>query len=153
MAVSPWFYLLPYLPISICGGTCALITGVFSYITDVTTKSDRPTRMAYLEASLYVGLLLGSMSSSYILKLTSATYVFGIAGIASFGGVLYVIFMVKESIQQDEAIGKFVNRFTSYAMTILLKQISLFRRQNSKQFSILALLLTWCRLALRDVKI
>lgn len=155
MAVNPWFYLLPYLPVSMCGGTCGLITGVFSYIADVTTKSDRPTRMAYLEASLYVGLLLGSISSSYLLSLTSATILFGIASTASFVGVLYVIVFVKESIQQDESVGKFVSRFTSIASTInpLTQTSSFFHRQNSKQFSTLALLLTWCKRALRDVKI
>lgn len=109
MAVNPWFYLLPYIPISICGGNCALITGVFSYITDVTTPDDRPTKMSYLEASLYAGLLCGFLSSSYILRLTSPTIVFAISGLATFFGVLYVIVFVKESIQQDEAISKFVS--------------------------------------------
>lgn len=110
MAVNPWFYLLPYIPVSICGGTCALITGVFSYLTDVTTQDNRPIRMAYLEASIYVGLLFGFLSSSYILQLTSPTIVFGISGIACFVSVLYVSFFVKESIQQDESIKKFVSR-------------------------------------------
>lgn len=110
MIVNPWLYLLPYIPFSICGGNCALITGVFSYLTDVTTKSDRPIRMAYIEASLYVGLLFGSVSSSYILGLTSPTIVFGISGVASFLGVVYVVFFVKESIQQDESVTTFVSR-------------------------------------------
>lgn len=109
MSVNPWFYLLPSIPISLCGGNCALITGIFSYLTDVTTQEDRPIRMAYLEASLYIGLLLGSISSSFILMLTSPVIVFGISGVATFLGVLYVLFFVKESIQQDESVGKFVS--------------------------------------------
>ncbi|KAG4079764.1 hypothetical protein HA402_014895 [Bradysia odoriphaga] len=104
--VNPWFYLLPYIPISICGGNCALITGIFSYVTDITTPSDRPARMSYLQAGIYVGLLFGFMSSSYILQLTSPTIVFGISGLATLLGVLYVIFFVEESIQQDESVGK-----------------------------------------------
>lgn len=139
MAINPWFYLLPFVPISLCGGTCALITGAFSYLStvynltlcfsqltylmylaDVTTQQDRPIRMAYLEASLYIGLLFGSLSSSYILMLTSPTAVFGIAGIANFLGVLYVIFFVKESIQQDESVGKFVCSSILLMFTIIL---------------------------------
>lgn len=104
--VNPWFYLLPYIPISICGGNCALITGIFSYVTDVTAPSDRPSRMSYLEAGIYVGLLIGFTSSSYILQLTSPTIVFGISGVATLLGVLYVAFFVDESIQQDESVGK-----------------------------------------------
>lgn len=109
MAVNPWFYLLPFVPICLCGGNCALITGTFSYLTDVTTQEDRPIRMAYLEASIYVGLLFGSLSSSYILMLTSPIVVFGISAIASLLGVLYVLFFVKESIQQDESIRRYVS--------------------------------------------
>lgn len=120
MTVNPWFYLLPYIPISICGGNCALITGVFSYLTDVTTQSERPMRMAYLEASIYVGLLFGSVSSSYILGLTSPTIVFGISGIATLLGVLYVIFFIKESIQLDESIGKFVSKCSMLVFTRIL---------------------------------
>lgn len=109
MAVSPWLYLLPYIPISICGGNCALITGVFSYITDVTTQRDRPTRMSYLEASIYVGLLIGLLSSSYILRFTSPTVVFAVSALASFLGVVYVIIFVNESIRQDDSIRKSVS--------------------------------------------
>lgn len=116
--VNPWFYLLPFIPISLCGGNCALITGVFCYITDVTTQKDRPIRMAYLEASLYTGLLFGSLSSSYVLALTSATTVFGIAGISSLLGVLYVSFLVKESIQQDESIRKYVSDLQTTLFTL-----------------------------------
>lgn len=110
VAVNPWFYILPYIPVSIGGGNCALITGIFSYLTDVTTQINRPMRMAYLEAAIYVGLLFGFSSSSYILGLTSPTIVFGISGIAALIGVLYVIFCVKESIQQDENIPRIVSR-------------------------------------------
>lgn len=119
MPVNPWFYLLPYIPLCLCGGNCALITGVFSYLTDVTTQQDRAIRMAYLEAALYVGLLFGSVSSSYILKLTSPTTVFGISGITSFLGVLYVLFFVKESIQQDESIRKYVSTVIMFDATII----------------------------------
>lgn len=73
--------------------------------------------MAYLEASIYVGLLFGSVSSSYILRLTSPTVVFGISGIATFLGVLYVIIFIKETIQLDESIGKFVSKCSMFVFT------------------------------------
>lgn len=39
--VNPWFYLLSSIPILLTGGSSALITGVFCYLTDVTSKNDR----------------------------------------------------------------------------------------------------------------
>lgn len=109
VAVNPWYYLIPYIPVAICGGNCALITGVFSYIADVTSQNDRPVRMSYLEAALYIGLLFGFLSSSYILKMTSPTIVFAISALASFLGVIYVTVFIKESIRQDESVGKWVS--------------------------------------------
>lgn len=43
-AVSPWYYLLAFIPISVLGGTCALITSIFCYITDVSTQENRAFR-------------------------------------------------------------------------------------------------------------
>lgn len=109
MPINPWYYLLPYIPIVVCGGNCALLTVTLSYITDVTTPSDRAARMSYLEAGIYVGLLFGFLSSSYILQVTSPTILFGISALATLIGLLYVVFCVEESIQQDASIGKCVS--------------------------------------------
>lgn len=55
--------------------------------------------MALLETSLYGGMLAGSLSSSYILRKTNATWVFAIAAGAVFLAVLHVTFRVRESIR------------------------------------------------------
>lgn len=39
--VSPWYYLLAYIPVSLCGGTCALITVLFCYINDKNAGKNR----------------------------------------------------------------------------------------------------------------
>lgn len=42
--VNPWFYLVAFVPLSLLGGTCALITGVFCYISDISFERDRAFR-------------------------------------------------------------------------------------------------------------
>lgn len=42
--ISPWYYLLAFIPISVLGGTCALITGIYCYLSDISTPKDRAFR-------------------------------------------------------------------------------------------------------------
>ncbi|XP_062541923.1 probable peptidoglycan muropeptide transporter SLC46 [Armigeres subalbatus] len=100
--IDPWYYILAYIPAALSGGNCALITGVFCYITDVTSEQNRAVKMGVLEAAIFLGLLLGVLSSSYILRWTNAITVFAIAAISIFLGILYIIFYIEESIQPDE---------------------------------------------------
>lgn len=100
--IDPWYYILAYIPAALSGGNCALITGVFCYITDVTSEQNRAVKMGVLEAAIFGGLLLGVLSSSYILRWTNAMTVFAIAAGAIFLGILYIVFYIEESIRRDE---------------------------------------------------
>lgn len=100
--VDPWYYVLAYIPAALSGGNCALITGVFCYITDVTSEQNRAVKMGVLEAAIFSGLLLGVLSSSYILRWTNATTVFAIAAGCILVGILYILFYIEESIRPDE---------------------------------------------------
>lgn len=42
--VDPWVYVLAFVPAVLTGGNSALITGVLSYVTDVTSPTDRALR-------------------------------------------------------------------------------------------------------------
>lgn len=42
--ISPWLYLLPSIPSVLSGGTCALITGIYCYISDVAKEGKRAMR-------------------------------------------------------------------------------------------------------------
>lgn len=59
--------------------------------------------MIALEASLYMGLFLGSLSSSTVLNYMNAATVFALcAGMCALS-LLYVIFYVKESVQVQQS--------------------------------------------------
>uniref|UniRef100_A0A182TA87 Major facilitator superfamily (MFS) profile domain-containing protein n=1 Tax=Anopheles maculatus TaxID=74869 RepID=A0A182TA87_9DIPT len=100
--INPWYYVLASIPTALSGGTCALITGVFCYIADVTNEKNRATKMAVVEAAVFTGLLAGTLSSSFILRWTNGSTVFAIASGAVFLGLLYIIFYIEESIKPNE---------------------------------------------------
>ncbi|XP_058828281.1 tetracycline resistance protein, class D-like isoform X2 [Topomyia yanbarensis] len=100
--IDPWYYILAFIPAALSGGNCALITGVFCYITDVTSEQNRAIKMGVLEASIFGGLLFGTLSSSYILCWTNSTTVFAIAAVAILVGTLYIAFYIEESIRPNE---------------------------------------------------
>ncbi|XP_053687612.1 proton-coupled folate transporter-like [Sabethes cyaneus] len=100
--VNPWFYSLSCIPLALTGSICTLMTTVYCYIADVTTEQNRSTKMAILEAVQYSGMLLGSLSSSYLLRMTNATTVFAISTGSLLLAVVYVAVQVQESIVLDE---------------------------------------------------
>lgn len=44
VAISPWVFLLSSVPSVLSGGTCALITGIYCYISDVAQAKTRALR-------------------------------------------------------------------------------------------------------------
>lgn len=42
--MSPWVFLLSSVPSVLSGGTCALITGIYCYISDVAKEKARALR-------------------------------------------------------------------------------------------------------------
>lgn len=70
--------------------------------------------MSLMECALFVGILVGSMASSYVYKFTTTYVMFGITTITTLIATLYVMFFVQESIHNGEAerrIGKMVCEF------------------------------------------
>lgn len=100
--INPWFYILGIIPISISGGTCALITGTFCYIADCTTSKNRAYRMVLIEACIFIGLMCGSLSSSYLLYATNSVIVLFTSAITMLLAIIYTIIFVDESLQADQ---------------------------------------------------
>lgn len=67
--------------------------------------------MARMEAAVFVGLLLGALSSGNLYKLTSASWVFGLSTFCTLLGLICVYMFVKESIKNEtEETGRMVNQ-------------------------------------------
>lgn len=97
--MSPWMYLLPYIPLLLSGGWPSMIVAVSCYTADISSESDRSARFGIIEMIIFLGILCGDASSSFILKSTSSTSVFIISTVCVLIALIYTIKLVPESVQ------------------------------------------------------
>lgn len=100
--ITPWVYLLSSLPSVFFGGICALITVIYCYISDVAVSKTRDLRMVLNEAAILIGLTAGSVASSFIYEVTDVLTIFAISCAIMVIALLYVIFLVPESLKPDQ---------------------------------------------------
>lgn len=129
--VNPWLYLLPYIPVVVVGGFPTMLLAVLCYTTDLSTEKNRSSRLALVEMRIYLGVLLGTTSSSYLLEWSNPTAVFLIATMCVVVASVYTITLVDESIEIIESAS---------ARTLVIDMIkTCFKRRPYKQRRIL-----WC---------
>lgn len=97
--LSPWYYLLGTLPLSLLGDGVTYSVATLCYISDVSTPKERPFRMAFYEACIYIGLMTGSFASGYIYEnYNSATLVFVISTLCLIFATSFIICVIPESL-------------------------------------------------------
>lgn len=103
---SPWNYALAHIPNALVGASSTKSTVIFSYIADVSSKSEKSTRLVIAEIVISIGSFTGSIASSYIFKLTNAETVFLISLFCSTISCLLIITFVDESlkVRQENSI-------------------------------------------------
>lgn len=98
-SISPWTYLLCYLPMIFSGGYPSLLVASICFISDLSTESSRSFRLTVLEVVTFIGIFLGVASSSFILKLANPTTVFFILATCATLALLFAIAFIDESPQ------------------------------------------------------
>ncbi|KAG5896424.1 hypothetical protein JTB14_022503 [Gonioctena quinquepunctata] len=98
-STSPWYFLIASIPQMFTGGIPTHMMVCLTYISDVTTEKTRGIRMAFLEASVIIGLFLGNMASSYLLHATNYESVFMVAALCNAASLIYTIFCIPESVE------------------------------------------------------
>lgn len=138
--IDPWIYVLPSIPAILSGGWPSMIVAVLCYITDLTDESKRSTRLTIIELLIFVGVLFGTASSSYILNLTSPTTVFIISTTCLTLATIYTIVFVDESVQ-DVAIASPCDQLKELFSPAPVKEMmqTCFKRRSFKERRIL-----WC---------
>lgn len=100
--------------------------------------------MSFQEAALFIGILLGSLSSSYIYRWTSATTLFAISATFAMIAVLYIVFSVEESVQNTPlSDGKMVWQSDEYSSP--LNHTITYFRNSSVHYLMLHLWQTYSR--------
>lgn len=102
--MSPWYLLIPSLPAFLLGGTCAVMIGAVCHITDITTEKDRTMLLAWLQAAILVGYVLGIFAGPLIYEKCGYTTVFSTAAICCMVALLYTFFFVAETVQDTSKV-------------------------------------------------
>ncbi|KAH8279396.1 hypothetical protein KR026_008637 [Drosophila bipectinata] len=128
--ISPWWFLLSSVPSVLSGGTCALITGIYCYISDVT-ENEKSFRMVLNEASLCTGMMVGNVASGYIYAATNAVTLFAIAGSLMALALAFVYLFVPESLNPANIhSGSRVREFFRFDLVKDLVYTAIKRRPN-----------------------
>lgn len=105
---NPWLYLLPYVPTALLGSGLLLATNC--YVSDTTHPEKRAWRLACLQTCVHVGLVIGTLIGPFIYKQLGYTYLFIIAAFSSLSSLLYVVFVVPESVKNESNVSYKTNR-------------------------------------------
>lgn len=101
---DPWNYLIAHIPLLVTGGWPTLIIVMLCYMTDLSDESNRSIRFTIVEIIIFCGVVLATGSSSFLLKLTNPTTVFGVSFVCIFAGTMIVILFVDDSIGSKNAV-------------------------------------------------
>ncbi|GAB1867267.1 Proton-coupled folate transporter [Camponotus japonicus] len=96
--VVPWYFLIAYIPMGSLGGISILMLASFCYIADITNNNERAWHLAWLDALISLGLLVGLLSGPTIYKTYGYTVVFSVATVLCTIATLYILF-IPETIQ------------------------------------------------------
>lgn len=127
---NPWIFVITLIPTIITGSTPSLSVAVMCYISDNTAESDRSFRLILIDIIGYVGIMTGILSSSFILKLTSATTIFKISTLCAALALIYAICFVHESdiFHNNENMRRQIRELFSFVAIRLMVETCLKRR-------------------------
>ncbi|XP_064090389.1 probable peptidoglycan muropeptide transporter SLC46 isoform X2 [Macrobrachium nipponense] len=101
-ALNPSWPVEVLLGATLCGdimGTWVVFNmAVYSYMADITTPETRTKRMGFLDVVWYIGGPLGRLMGGWLYRWTNCIVVFAVSGALWTLCFLYVLFLVKESV-------------------------------------------------------
>ena len=128
-----------YLLIGVCvsgffGGFATILLGVFSYISDITDKSQRTIRVAVLESMIFMGGTAGSLIGGILLDHDGFIPAFGLCLGLTVLTILYISFVLPESYFPQGNQGKrplvAMHNHLKAAFQVLTKQRAQHKRLN-----------------------
>lgn len=102
--INPWFLLIAYIPYACCGGFCIILLGTVCYLSDISNEQERGWQLAWMEALISVGILIGILAGPIIFKIYGYTLVFVIATICCILAGLHICFFVPETIHTTDSV-------------------------------------------------
>ncbi|CAK9302397.1 unnamed protein product [Gordionus sp. m RMFG-2023] len=95
MRISPWWF---FALISISGILSVTFSIVFAYVSDITTEENRAISYGLVSATFAASLITSPAIGAYLHKVKGETYVVTVASLVALVDVLFIIFVVPESL-------------------------------------------------------
>lgn len=102
--ITPWYVLIAYIPTTLLGGLSVLLLASMCYITDITDNNERAWHLAWFEALIALGLLIGLFSGPELFQAYGYTVVFSVAAALCAVATLYVLLCVPETVQIQTSV-------------------------------------------------
>ncbi|KAM0729267.1 putative peptidoglycan muropeptide transporter SLC46 [Formica fusca] len=97
--IVPWYFLIAYIPMALLGGISVLMLASFCYITDITDNNERAWHLAWLDALISLGVLIGLFSGPAVYETYGYTAVFSVATVLCIVATLYILLFIPETVQ------------------------------------------------------
>ena len=81
-----------------CGNFVLYYLAEYSYISDVTSEAERTSRISIVDGTDYIFTMVGTAISGVAFATVGYFGIFGAGAVCDTLGVLYVAFVLKESI-------------------------------------------------------
>ncbi|KAJ3648217.1 hypothetical protein Zmor_020037 [Zophobas morio] len=137
---SPWYSVICTLPVGLSGGIPSLFAAILCHVTDSTSQENRGMKMGVIECTIFLGIVLGTVSSSYIFTFTSYEFVFSLGAICCLVGLIFTIYCIPESIANQESEGKIKELFRVSNINEMVTT-TFKKRDNYVRFTVLCCIL------------
>lgn len=128
---SPWNYAYAHIPNALVGASATKSTIIFSYISDVSSPSEKSSRLLFAEIVISIGTFLGTIAVGYLSRSTSAESIFLISLfcllVSSFWCIIYVDESLK--VRTEESKIEVIRKLFSFEPVTEMKR-TLFRKRN-----------------------
>ncbi|KAJ3246454.1 hypothetical protein HDU77_008930 [Chytriomyces hyalinus] len=103
LGISLWFFVAVHVLQGFMGGYVVLSLCAYAYIGDTTTTENRTRTFLIVDAFAYFAVTIGPFTGGVIYRNLGLLSVFGIVLMMEMVVLMYVIFILPESLQQKEA--------------------------------------------------
>ncbi|KAJ0174136.1 hypothetical protein K1T71_010282 [Dendrolimus kikuchii] len=137
--------LIEGLPPALAGGRVAMTMAVYSYITDITSESERTFRLGIVTAILTLSRPIGLALSGIMIKQLGYYGVFTVSCAFYLSGFVYILIRLKEKTGKKVSCEKQKNLWSVFCIQDLVAtaNVALKRRQGNRRLQIILILLAY----------
>lgn len=138
--------LIEGLPPALAGGRVAVTMAVYSYVTDITSESERTFRLGIITATLTLSRPIGLALSGYMTNRFGYYGIFSVACVFYLTGFVYIALRLKtkplKTVEENESKNNCISMF-SFNDLVATVNVAFKKREYSRRLQIFLILLAY----------